>query len=186
MGRRADEEVGRVVHGRTATALALAGVLVLSLGVLARRSTTAVPQLATDARWSAGVESWVTDLTTDQRLSRRSSLTWQTGAGAEGQRIVVDPTRRYQTMVGFGASMTDSSAHLLTRLPNRARRDTMRSLFSPTDGIGLSMLRQPMGASDFAVRGAYTYDDQPTGQTDADLSEFSIRHDRAAILPRLR
>ena len=50
----------------------------------------------------------------------------------------------------------------------------MRELFSPADGIGLSMLRQPMGASDFAVGRAYSYDDQPAGQTDPDLSEFSI------------
>ena len=36
------------------------------------------------------------------------------------------------------------------------------------------MLRQPMGASDFAVGRAYSYDDQPAGKTDRDLSEFSI------------
>ena len=30
---------------------------------------------------------------------------------------MVDPTRRYQTMTGFGASMTDSSAYVLSRLP---------------------------------------------------------------------
>ena len=82
--------------------------------------------------------------------------------------------------------MTDSSAYVLSRLPARVRRQAMRDLFSPTDGIGLSMLRQPMGASDFAVRQAYSYDDQPKGETDRDLSEFSIRHDRAYILPRLR
>ena len=62
----------------------------------------------------------------------------------------------------------------------------MRSLFSPTDGIGLSMLRQPMGASDFAVDKAYSYDDQPAGQIDPELSDFSIDHDREYILPRLR
>ena len=48
------------------------------------------------------------------------------------------------------------------------------------------MLRQPMGASDFAVGRAYSYDDQPAGQTDPDLSDFSIEHDQAYILPRLR
>ena len=37
------------------------------------------------------------------------------------------------------------------------------------------MLRQPMGASDFAVDKAYSYDDQPSGQTDPALSDFSSR-----------
>ena len=48
------------------------------------------------------------------------------------------------------------------------------------------MLRQPMGASDFAVNGSYSYDDMPAGQTDPDLSAFSIDHDKAYIIPRLR
>ena len=133
------------------------------------------------------MDSWVTDLATSQRLDAAPRIRWRGGAGAPGATIVVDPTRRYQTMVGFGASMTDSSAYVLSReLSPRVRRQTMRDLFSPTEGIGLSMLRQPMGASDFAVGRAYSYDDQPAGQTDPDLSDFSVEHDRAYILPRLR
>ena len=109
------------------------------------------------------------------------------GPAHRGATIMVDPTRRYQTMVGFGASMTDSAAYVLSRdLSPWVRRQTMRDLFSPTEGIGLSMLRQPMGASDFAVGRVYSYDDQPVGQTDPDLSDFSVGHDRAYILPRLQ
>jgi glucosylceramidase len=37
----------------------------------------------------------------------------------------------------------------------------MAELFSPATGIGISMLHNPMGASDFAVNGSYSYDDQP-------------------------
>ena len=43
--------------------------------------------------WSSGVDSWVTDLNTDQRLERQPVLRWQDGAGAQ-DAIVVDPTRR--------------------------------------------------------------------------------------------
>ena len=89
-------------------------------------------------------------------------------------------------MDGFGASITDSSAHLLYGLDRRTRRATMESLFSPRQGNGLSFLRQPMGASDFVAHGFYTYDDVPAGRTDYDMSRFSIAHDRAQILPLLR
>jgi O-glycosyl hydrolase len=83
--------------------------------------------------------------------------------------------------------MTDTSAWVLTnKLSEATRRQTMTELFSPDQGIGLSMLRQPMGASDFAVNGSYSYDDMPAGQTDPDLSAFSIDHDRTYIIPRLR
>jgi glucosylceramidase len=42
-----------------------------------------------------------------------------------------------------------------------------------------------MGASDFALK-IYSYDDLAAGQTDPQLTQFSIDHDRAYILPVLR
>jgi glucosylceramidase len=44
----------------------------------------------------------------------------------------------------------------------------MIKLFDREEGIGLSFIRQPMGASDFA-RDFYTYNDMPKGQTDETL-----------------
>jgi glucosylceramidase len=98
--------------------------------------------------------------------------------------IAVDPSRAYQRIEGLGASITDSSAHLLAHSPDRDA--IMRSLFDPRRGIGLSSLRQPMGASDFVAGPHYTYDDAPAGHTDFGLRHFSIAHDRAEILPLLR
>ena len=62
----------------------------------------------------------------------------------------------------------------------------MRDLFDPRRGLGLSYLRQPMGASDFVAGAHYTYDDVAPGQTDFRLKHFSIAHDRTEILPLLR
>jgi glucosylceramidase len=98
--------------------------------------------------------------------------------------ISIDPAHSFQRIEGLGASITDSSAHLLARSPYRDA--IMRSLFDPRTGLGLSYLRQPMGASDFVAGPHYTYDDVPTGQTDYALRHFSIAHDRAEILPLLR
>jgi glucosylceramidase len=58
----------------------------------------------------------------------------------------------------------------------------MNALFSPTSGIGLDFLRNPMGASDLA-RYNYSYDDMPAGATDPSLANFSISHDLTDILP---
>ena len=62
----------------------------------------------------------------------------------------------------------------------------MRDLFSPTQGNGLSVLRQPMGASDFVAGEFYTYDDVGPGQTDYGMRRFTIAHDQRQILPLLR
>jgi glucosylceramidase len=100
--------------------------------------------------------------------------------------ITVDDTKKYQQMDGFGASLTDSSGWLLShKLTDQQRKEALEKLFSPTKGIGLSILRQPMGASDFAIED-YSYDDLPAGETDPELNKFTIDRDRAYIIPILR
>jgi glucosylceramidase len=100
--------------------------------------------------------------------------------------ITVNSGRKYQTIDGFGASLTDSSAWLLyTKLAPAQRNEIMHALFDSKRGIGLSFLRQPMGASDLALND-YSYDDVPAGQSDPDLKHFSVEHDNAYVLPLLR
>jgi len=86
---------------------------------------------------------------------------------------------------GVGGSFTDSSAYLVwTKLAPAQRYQLMNDLFN-RQGIHLSFLRQPMGASDLALS-SYTYDDLAPGETDPDQEQFSIAHDRAYILPTIR
>jgi glucosylceramidase len=100
---------------------------------------------------------------------------------------VVDPDRTYQAVDGFGASITDSAAEVLADLSPAVRADTLRRLFDPVHGIGVSFLRQPVGSSDFtAAAEHYTYDDVPPGRTDFGLRHFSTARDEAKVLPLLR
>lgn len=100
--------------------------------------------------------------------------------------ITVNDAVRYQTIDGFGASLTDSSAWLLwNKLGEAQRKETLEKLFDLQKGIGLSMLRQPMGASDFALVD-YSYDDLPAGGTDPELRKFSIARDQQYIVPILK
>jgi glucosylceramidase len=100
--------------------------------------------------------------------------------------IAVNDAVEYQRMDGFGASLTDSSAWLLShQLTESQRKETLQLLFSPASGLGLSVLRQPMGASDFALS-TYSYDELPPGQNDPEMKHFSVDRDRAYIIPILR
>ncbi|MET8153673.1 glycoside hydrolase family 30 beta sandwich domain-containing protein, partial [Actinoplanes sp. NPDC005259] len=129
---------------------------------------------------------WVTTPDRAEQLHERAPVTFTRGASPE-TTITVDPGTRYQSMDGFGASLTDSAASVLHRLDPAARDRAMRSLFDPREGIGVGFLRQPIGSSDFTAAGAhYSYDDVPAGETDFALRHFSIDHDRAQILPLLR
>jgi glucosylceramidase len=129
---------------------------------------------------------WVTTVDRAELLHERAPVAFGRTASSN-VTITVDPNRSYQSMDGFGASITDSSASVLYRLTPAARNRAMRSLFDPVQGIGVSFLRQPIGSSDFTAEAEhYTYDDVPAGQTDFRLKHFSIAHDQAQILPLLR
>lgn len=101
--------------------------------------------------------------------------------------IDVDTTRRFQSIVGFGAALTDASAWVIqTRLTASQREALLQELFGRDgDGIGLSFVRITIGASDFS-RSHYTFDDVPPGTRDDSLRHFSIRPHAAEVLPVLR
>ncbi|MCC7206877.1 MAG: glycosyl hydrolase [Anaerolineae bacterium] len=135
------------------------------------------------------VAVWLTLPDQSKRLNRESPLRITPGDGnaAEGYVIALDDTIRYQKMEGFGAAMTDSSAWLLMRaLSDRQRTAVLQNLFTrERDGIGISYVRIPIGASDFALHD-YSYNDLPPGETDPEMARFSINYDEAYIIPVLR
>lgn len=97
--------------------------------------------------------------------------------------ITIEPTQTFQEIDGFGASFTDSAAYLIdNKLSESSKQELMKQLFDEKDGIGLSVIRNPMGASDYA-RTIYSYNDLPDGEEDLELEQFSISHDLESILP---
>ncbi|MFT7866721.1 MULTISPECIES: ricin-type beta-trefoil lectin domain protein [Amycolatopsis] len=118
-------------------------------------------------------------------LQQQAPVTFAAGTGSGGVTINVNENTTYQQFEGGGASFTDTAAWLMNSsgaLSQATRDDTMRKLFDPNSGIGLSFIRNPLGASDLA-RYSYTFDDMPAGQTDPNLTHFSIAHDQADVLP---
>ena len=88
--------------------------------------------------------------------------------------ISVDDARRFQKVQGMGAALTESSAVLIDRLPATDRARVLQQLFNPVTGAGISVLRVPLGASDFSLSD-YTFDDMPWGQTDPTLAALQHR-----------
>ena len=124
-----------------------------------------------------------------QLMATQPSINFALGSTADAgtNTVVVDPTQKYQTIEGFGAAFTDSAADLLINVePPASLPGTLNDLFTTNgDGIGLSFMRIPMGASDIALS-VYSYDDQTVGTTDLALADFSIAHDQAYIIPLIK
>lgn len=126
------------------------------------------------------VEVYLTTGDRSKLLAREADLSLSEQAAGTLPTIVVDETKAYQDIVGFGAALTDASAWLIrNRLAPSARDALLQDLFGPEPGIGLSFVRIDMGASDFALH-QYSYDDTPG------IEHFSIDADRAETLPILK
>src|SRR5262249_19721785 len=102
------------------------------------------------------------------------------------EHVLVDPTRRYQAMLGLGASLEPSTCWNLSLMSETNRLETLASLVSPSKGIGMNLMRLCIGTPDITDDDWYTYDDMPAGQSDPTLAHFSIERDRSYILPVLR
>lgn len=161
---------------------AIAAALACALGT----ATIALVSSSASADAAVTVQKWLTTSNLSSRLAAQPNLSFTTNSAAA--TITVDDTTTYQTMVGFGAAMTDTSAWLIsTKLNASNHTQLMSALFSPTNGIGMSWVRVPMGASDFsATAQPYSYDDMPAGQTDPTLARFSVSHDLSYIIPDLK
>ncbi|WP_051251162.1 discoidin domain-containing protein [Paenibacillus harenae] len=146
-----------------------------------------IPSYPIQAAERNSVQVWLTDISGDKWLEQQDDVLFQTVQTTNPLTINVDASRKYQEVQGFGAGMTDSSAWLIrNKMSESQRTELMSNLFDPSSGIGLSLLRTPMGATDFNASGNYSYDDMPAGETDPTLAGFSIEHDEEYIIPALK
>lgn len=100
--------------------------------------------------------------------------------------IVIDTTEVFQTIDGFGFTLTDGSAQLIDGLREGLQSTLLRELFGSGEGeIGISYLRISIGASDLSAS-VYTYDDMPAGETDVNLDHFDLRRDQSQVIPVLQ
>ena len=175
------------------TTVALAVLTVLAAGLAGCGSDPASPRstqlppngpTAVPRRSGPQVGVWLTTPDARLRLAPRSPVQLAPADG-DPPDLVVRDSEEHQQFFGVGASLTGSSARLLRGLPARKRDAVLHSLFDPRSGIGLSVLRQPMGGNDFS-RGTFSYDDVPSGETDPDLTRFSLASDGRLVVPLLR
>lgn len=100
------------------------------------------------------------------------------------ETISINLNQRKQVIDGFGAAMTESSAYVLSQLSKQNQSEVISDLFSKS-GIGMSLVRTTIGASDFSLR-SYTYNDIKTDETDMALNHFSLSDDLDYVMPVLK
>jgi glucosylceramidase len=100
--------------------------------------------------------------------------------------IIVDSTQVFQSLDGFGYTLTSGSCDVINGLAATVKADLLKELFGKdSNSIAVSYLRVSIGASDLSAS-VYSYDDMPAGQTDPTLQNFSLAPDQNNVIPLLK
>ncbi|CAL2064779.1 glycoside hydrolase family 30 protein [Tenacibaculum sp. 190524A05c] len=95
-------------------------------------------------------------------------------------KIVLDTSKRFQKITGFGGAFTESSAYLLNKLSEKNRKGIIDAYFS-REGANYSLTRTHMNSCDFSLTN-YSYTPTP----DKELKDFSVKEDKDDLIPMIK
>jgi glucosylceramidase len=127
-------------------------------------------------------QSWVSEPRLGKMLVQQA-LNKPVGASTG---ILINTQKQFQSIDGFGYTLTGGSAQLIYALEASKRKALLEELFGlgPTS-IGISVLRIAVGASDLDGQ-VFSYDDVPTGQKDPLLKQFSLKASQSDLIPLMQ
>lgn len=135
---------------------------------------------------TSDVAFWLTKADQSVLLAKQSGASNFSTVSNQNPTITVDSAQKFQTIDGFGYTLTGGSAQVINTLASAQRDALLKELFTTDgDGIGISYLRISIGASDLNAN-VFTYDDVPAGQTDINLNNFNLNPDKADLIPLLK
>ena len=152
-----------------------------AMGLTAAATTDLASAFATHTVAPVSDDVAVRVTTGKLRYATASSLTWRSSGATDQNVITVDPTKKFQEILGFGAAFTDAACYTFNRLDPSIREQLFHELFHPSE-MGLNVCRTCMGSSDYSTE-IFSYDE---GEPDPEMKRFSIAHDQAYVLPMLR
>ena len=122
------------------------------------------------------VDFWLTKGNQTVNLQKQTTVLGFGTSFNSYQNIEVNDNLTYQTIDGFGYTLTGGSAQVINQLNVTKKDELLTEIFGNTPtSISVSYLRVSIGASDLNET-AFTYNDMPSG-TDLTLSTFSLGQD---------
>ncbi|MDP4209292.1 MAG: glycoside hydrolase family 30 protein [Bacteroidota bacterium] len=155
-------------------------LLALSGGVSAQKKTAVqapkpvVPEKA---------QVYLTAKGTDYRITPTQDVAFEKfGQPLETQVCVfVDPSVKFQTMIGMGGALTDASAETFAKLSEAAQKELLTAYYDKEKGIGYNFARTNIASCDFSSD-TYAY----VKDNDSLLTSFSVAHDEQFRIPFIK
>jgi|UniRef100_UPI0040475358 glucosylceramidase len=128
---------------------------------------------------------WLTDPKSGILFQKQPATSTITGEPAEQISLYTDSL--YQSMDGFGFTLSQGSASHLLSMSDSARQSILQELFgSGANDIRISYLRLAVAASDLNAF-PFSYNDlKDPKESDPTLSQFSLSYDTLDVLPILK
>ena len=127
------------------------------------------------------VDVWITKGDESVKLQKQTTPVAFTVSTNVYQNIDIDVSQTYQTVDGFGYTLTGGSAEVINTLSASKKQELLQDLFgSGENSIAVSYLRVSIGASDLNSS-VFSYNDLEPGQTDINLTKFSLEKDKGVI-----
>ncbi|MBC7615220.1 MAG: glucosylceramidase [Pedobacter sp.] len=151
------------------------------------RTSSPITPPAVDEQILAGeVSFWLTRGDRSALLQKQNVALNFSATNNGNSTIEVDETQVFQSIDGFGYTLTGGSATLINNLAAAEKDALIKELFSTEEGaIGVSYLRLSIGASDLSAN-VFTYNERPAGQTDVNQDHFSIAAEMVDLVPILK
>ncbi len=135
-----------------------------------------------DVRRAFAQELWTTTADRSQLLTLHSVGAASSNGSTPLIQLHLDP--KLQPITGFGATLTDGSVEVINRLSEEDKSKLLDELFcAPPIGIGISVVRLSVGASDLSST-PYTYNDSE--EPDPELTKFDFSMAETTLIPMLR
>lgn len=132
------------------------------------------------------VDFWLTKSDQSVKLQKQSGILAFKDTYNNYPNIEVNDSQTFQTVDGFGFSLTGGSALVINSLNADKKQALLQELFGTSNNsIAVSYLRISIGASDLDAT-VFSYNDLPEGQTDINLTQFSLAPDKINLIPLLK
>jgi glucosylceramidase len=164
--------------------LLMVSILFLSCSP-SNKVTAQTPPIITPAVTNE-MDFWLTKGNQSAMLQKQSSILAFGSTANNFPNIEVDDKVTFQSVDGFGYTLTGGSAQVINQLNTQKRQELLQELFGTgQNSISVSYLRISIGASDLDSA-PFSYNDLPSGQTDLNLEKFSLAPNKNDVIPMLK
>jgi glucosylceramidase len=131
---------------------------------------TTAAGLCLNAVTAQTVTPWLTKGDQSALLAQQGNVSFAANSGTNANTITVTPGTAYQTIDGYGWTLTDGSAQVISGLNATTQNNLLQELFNPSTGLSSNVVRISIASSDLSQY-TYSYDDT---YGDTALTNFSL------------